>query len=194
MVDYIFSDGQGHFVPVRTDAVNTNTNNFTIESHPGFIAPNSPLDLLPVNLRILFGRSLDRLQTNKAAMIALAVTVGMNLVAIEIGGPSNAAAPVVLSSQTLVAPGSFVVATGSGATGTMALTWAASVNANNYILDRATNVGFTTGVVLGVFSGSGLAFNDSGLTGATIYFYRLRAQGLNYTDSAFSTGTATSHA
>jgi hypothetical protein len=194
MVDYIFNDGQGHFIPIRTDAVNTGTNNFTIVSHPGPIAPNSPLDLLPTSIRILFGRFLDKLATTKKDMIALAVTVGMNLVCIEIGGPSNAAAPVILSSQTLGTPGSFVAATGSGAAGTLALTWAAVTNANNYILDRATNVGFTTGVTLGVYNGPLLLFGDSGLTPSTAYFYRLRAQGTNYTDSAFATATATSHA
>lgn len=193
MVDYIFSDGAGHVVSVRTDAVNTAINNFTLLHNNGLPAPNGSFDGLPASLQALFGRGLAKLATTKKDMIALAVQVGMNLIAIEIGGPTNSA-PVIVSSQTLATPGSFVAATGSGAAGTLALTWAAVTNATNYVLDRATNVGFTTGVTLAVYSGALLAFNDSGLTPATAYFYRLRAQGTNYTDSAYATATATSHA
>lgn len=191
MVDYVFSDGSGTFVKVRTDAVDTNTNRFTImevNDAPGgyYTLSNS--------LQTKFGRNLNQAVITKAELAALAVSLSYNLTATNVGVSGSAGNPVIVSSVTLAAPGSFAGATGSGAAGTLNLTWLASTNANNYVIDRATNVGFTTGVTLGVYSGPLLAFSDSGLTAATQYFYRIRAQGTNYTDSVTAATSATSHA
>lgn len=190
MVDYVFSDNIGDVVKCRTDAVDVNANNFTImqdNSGPGNFKN------LSTALQVAIGRNINSGQsTTKAAMIALATTLGLNLVAYPIGS-SSSSTPLTLLSQTLSAPGSFAAATGA-ASGQIALTWLAATNANNYVVDRATNVGFTTGVTNGIYNGPLLLFGDSGLTPATAYFYRIRSQGPGYTDSAYATATATSHA
>jgi len=122
----------------------------------------------------------------------LATAVGLNLIAYPVGAAVTT--PVVVLSQTLAAP-TLTAATGSGAAGTTHITWTAVTNAKNYVVDRATNVGFTTGVTLGVYNGPLLVFDDSALTPSTTYYYRVRAQGTNYTDSAFSTvQSAAAHA
>jgi hypothetical protein len=203
MVDYIFTDNSGNRVKVRTDAVDTNTNNFTIlevNDQPGGFAA------LSTALQILFGStSLQEMQAGAGGgsvpnaqvvsigyLIALAVTVGMILTAYPVG--SAVTTPVVVSNGGLGVP-TLTAATGSGATGTTAESWTAVPNATNYVLDRATNSAFTTGVTLARYSGPLLVFNDSGLTGATVYYYRIRAQGTGYADSAESpVQTVTSHA
>lgn len=196
MVDYVFTDNNGNRVKVRTDAVDANTNNFTIlevNDQPGGFAA------LSNSLQILFGSTnLQQVQAGYGGgsvvndqvvslgfMIALAVTVGMILTAYPVGSTVSSA-PVVVVSPTLGAP-TLTAATGSGGAGTTHETWTAVTNATNYVVDRATNAGFTTGVTLGVYSGPLLVFNDSGLTGGTTYYYRVRAQGTGYTDSAEST-------
>lgn len=190
MVDYVFVDNSGTFVRLRTDAVDLSTNRFTIMEVNG--APGGIYNLSNA-LQAQFGRKINQDVTTKADLVALAVALGFNLLASLIG-PAAVAAPTTVSSVTLAAP-TLTGATGSGAAGTDHLTWPAVTNATNYIIDRATNVGFTTGVTLGVFNGPLLVFNDAGLTAATQYFYRIRAQGANgYTDSAFGTASATTHA
>ena len=150
--------------------------------------------LLSFALQQAFGRNLAQLATTKAAMIALSQQLGYNLTCVVVGVPSGQAGPFVVNSIQLATP-TLVAATGSGASGTLALSWGAITNANAYILDRATNSGFTAGVTLGVYNGPLLVFNDSGLTAATVYYYRLRAHDTNavFTDSAYSTANATSH-
>lgn len=71
------------------------------------------------------------------------------------------------------------------------LSWDAVTDATGYVIDRATNVGFTTGVALGIYSGNGTSFNDSGRTSATQYFYRIRATGAGFWDSNYATSNAT---
>jgi hypothetical protein len=203
MVDFVFTDNNGNRVKVRTDAVDTNTNNFTIlevNDQPGGFAA------LSNSLQILFGSTnLQQVQAGQGGgsiingqvvsigfLAALAVTVGMILTAYPVG--SAVSTPVVVTSPALGVP-TLTAATGSGATGTTALSWTAVNNATNYVVDRATNIGFTTGVTLARYSGPLLVFNDSGLTGATVYYYRIRAQGTGFTDGAESpVQTVTSHA
>ena len=68
---------------------------------------------------------------------------------------------------------------------TLDLSWAAVTNRTRYQVDRATNSGFTTGVTLGVYTGTGTSFSDSGLTNGTTYYYRIKAIGTTrYKDSA----------
>lgn len=191
MVDYIFSDNSGNVVPVRTDAVDVNANNFTVVEVNG--KPGGYQNLSTA-MQLLFGRQLEAPEPSftKLYMVQLAQSLGLNLIAYPIGS-SSSSTPLVLVSETLSAPGTFAAATGA-ASGQINLTWLAAANANNYVVDRATNVGFTAGVTLGVYNGPLLLFGDTGLTPATAYFYRIRSQGPGYTDSAYATATATSHA
>jgi hypothetical protein len=74
------------------------------------------------------------------------------------------------------------------------LSWGASPNATGYVVDRATNTGFTTGVALAIYSGSGTSYNDTGRTASTQYFYRIRATAAGYADSIYATANATTNA
>lgn len=105
---------------------------------------------------------------------------------------SHVVPPVTGGSSTLSAPGSFT-ATPISAT-QINLTWNASPNATGYTVDRATNSGFTTGVTLGIYSGNGTSYNNTGLTASTQYYYRIRATAAGYTDSGYSTTNATTQA
>lgn len=79
--------------------------------------------------------------------------------------------------------GSFAAA-GATAT-TINVSWAAVTDRTRYQVDRATNSGFTTGVTLGVYTGTGTSFTDTGLTTGTTYYYRIKAVGtLRFSDSA----------
>jgi hypothetical protein len=185
MLDFIFSDNSGNSIRVRTDGVDANTNNLTIMEVND--APGGYY-LLSNALQTAFGRNLNQAATTQQALLALGTSLNMNVDIIKVGG-----GPL---KTPLAAPGSFVAATGSGAAGTLALTWVLAANANNVDIDRATNVGFTTGVQLAVYNGGASNFNDSGLTPATPYFYRIRSHDQNgiFPDSPFATATATSHA
>ena len=196
MVDYIFTDNSGTFIKARTDAVDANTNNFTVlevNDQPGGITT------LSAALQNSIGKTLDigtigdlSLGASIGYLKALANTLGLNLTAYPVGSANNT--PVLVVSQQLTAP-TLTAATGTGASGTTHESWPAVTNATNYVLDRATNNGFTTGVTLGVYSGPLLVFVDSGLTPSTTYYYRVRAQGTNYVDSAESTvQSAAAHA
>ena len=73
------------------------------------------------------------------------------------------------------------------------LSWTAVTNRTRYQVDRATNSGFTTGVTLGVYTGTGTSFSDTGLTAGTTYYYRIKAVGTGrYSDTAsYATANAT---
>lgn len=77
---------------------------------------------------------------------------------------------------------SFAVAAGASQ---IVVSWAAVTNRTRYQVDRATDSGFTTGVTLGVYTGTGLTFTDTGLASGTTYYYRIKAVGTyRYKDSA----------
>lgn len=197
MVDYVFTDNSGNVVKVRTDAVDANINNFTISEvndQPGGITLVTAAlqKIIGTNLHI-GGRGGDMsLGSSIGYFITLATNLGMILTAYPVGAANST--PVVKYSPTLAAP-TLTAATGTGATGTLATSWTAVPNATNYVLDRATNASFTTGVTLGRYSGPLLVFNDSGLTGGTTYYYRVRAQGTGYADGPTSTvQSAAAHA
>jgi hypothetical protein len=71
------------------------------------------------------------------------------------------------------------------------LDWADVTNATGYVVDRATNVGFTTGVSLAVYEGSASTAAITGLTTGTTYYYRVRATAVGYVDSVNGTATGT---
>lgn len=73
------------------------------------------------------------------------------------------------------------------------LSWSAVANATSYVIDRATNSGFTTGVTLAIYNSSGTSFNNTGLTASTTYYYRIRAVGSGYYDSAYANANATTN-
>lgn len=64
------------------------------------------------------------------------------------------------------------------------LTWDAAANATNYVVERDVDAGFNNPTV--VYSGALLLFGDTGLTNDVIYFYRIKAQAPNYTDSKWN--------
>lgn len=63
-----------------------------------------------------------------------------------------------------------------------------------YVLDRATDAGFTTGLSLAIYSGTASGYGDSGLTAATTYYYRVRATFAGYADSLYATANGTTSA
>ena len=88
----------------------------------------------------------------------------------------------------LAAPDSFAAT--PGATDN-ALAWTLPTGATGVTVDAATNVGFTAGVRLGIYSGNGTSFDDTGLTGSTEYFYRIKAIAPNLGTSAYATCNGT---
>jgi hypothetical protein len=66
------------------------------------------------------------------------------------------------------------------------LNWTAITNAENYVLERATNSTFTTALTT-VYTGPNLTFLNTGLSGGTSYFYRVKATATLYYDSNYST-------
>lgn len=121
------------------------------------------------------------------ATFAAANNLTLTAIPISKPGLSN----TIVGKATLVAPGSFAAAVIS--TTEIDLTWTASPGASGYVVDRATNVGFTTGVALAIFSGSALGYHNTGLTTGTHYWYRVRATGTNLTDSAYANVNATTN-
>lgn len=99
------------------------------------------------------------------------------------------AIPVAYGEQ-LDAPGNFTASVISNTQ--IDLDWDASANADNYVLQRATDAAFTTGLTT-VYNGSGTSYSNTGLTSATHYYYRVKAQDTTnvYRDSSYATDDAT---
>lgn len=105
---------------------------------------------------------------------------------------TSAVVPPLTGITQLATPTSFTATAVSDTQ--INLSWGTSPNATAYVVDRATNVGFTTGVALAVYNGSGTSYNDTGRTATTQYFYRIRATATGYTDSAYATANDTTQA
>lgn len=73
------------------------------------------------------------------------------------------------------------------------LTWDIVSNADTYVLERATNSGFSTGLTE-IYNGAGTSYDDTGRTASTHYYYRLTAQGAGYEDSEYGTDDDTTQA
>lgn len=59
-----------------------------------------------------------------------------------------------------------------------------SVDADNYVLQRDTDINFSNPIE--VYSGSDFSFENTGLTNSTTYYYRIKAQKSGFSDSAWS--------
>lgn len=88
--------------------------------------------------------------------------------------------------NTLDAPANFVATPGDGE---VDLDWDAVTGADNYIIERDTDINF--GTATQIYSGALLTYNDATAVNDTQYYYRVKAQGDNYLDSAWSIDTAT---
>lgn len=117
---------------------------------------------------------------------AFATAQNLQLTAIPVGGP-EVASPTIIGQATLGTP--VVTPTVISAT-EIDLAWLAVPGATEYTVDRATNVGFTTGVANGIYDGALLTFHDTGRTTATHYWYRVTAKAANYVNSAYGLANA----
>lgn len=70
------------------------------------------------------------------------------------------------------------------------LTWSAIDHAENYILERADDPGFTVNLTP-LYAGKSLFFVDSGLTYSTVYYYRVKGISEEYNDSQWVIAMAT---
>jgi hypothetical protein len=77
-----------------------------------------------------------------------------------------------------------------GGFSSISISWGAVTSATSYILQRATDSGFTTGLTT-IFSGSGTSTADEGLSPSTTYYYRLKATAAGFIDSDYDTDSAT---
>lgn len=67
------------------------------------------------------------------------------------------------------------------------LNWDEIHNADGYVVERATNVGFTVGKTT-VYTGTALTYTNTGLTASTSYYYRAKATSTDeIPESAWST-------
>lgn len=89
---------------------------------------------------------------------------------------------------TLATPGSFTAVAASGTQ--INLSWASVTSATGYVIQRATDISFTSGLTT-VYSGSGTSYNDTGLSSNTTYYYRIKATASGYNDSSYATANAT---
>lgn len=126
-------------------------------------------------------------------------SVGVDIGDLNVAIKLRQHASTASTSGSFSTDGTFVAATAlgnvSGFTVTPgdtqnALSWSAVTNRTSYQVDRATDSGFTTGVTLGVYTGTGTSYTDTGLTNGTTYYYRIKAIGtVRYKDSAsYATG------
>jgi lysophospholipase L1-like esterase len=99
----------------------------------------------------------------------------------------NATAFTVAPIPTLASP---TISASTASTTQINLSWGAISNAQAYVLERASNSGFTAGLVT-LYTGSNLSLNDTGLSASTQYFYRLKATASGYTTSGYGSANAT---
>ena len=66
------------------------------------------------------------------------------------------------------------------------INWLTITNATGYVLQRADNSTYTTGLIT-IYTGALLTYTDTGLTSTTLYHYRLKATAVGYTDSVYDT-------
>ena len=64
-------------------------------------------------------------------------------------------------------------------------TWGSVSGASSYTLQRALNSDFSFGLST-VYTGSNTTYTDTGLTGGNMYYYRVKATGVGFSDSSWS--------
>lgn len=106
-------------------------------------------------------------------------------------GLSSAPVTFEVTTTRLATPVDFIATPGNAE---VELEWDIDPDAENYILDRATNSSFTSDLEE-VFNGFPLTnpanVLDTGLTNGVLYYYRLKAQSAVYIDSNYATVSAT---
>lgn len=70
--------------------------------------------------------------------------------------------------------------------------WSSVVSASAYILQRATDAGFSS--ITTLYTGLSQSFNDTGLSPSTQYFYRVKATAVGFNDSSYGTANGTTNA
>lgn len=97
--------------------------------------------------------------------------------------------PPISSSSQLATPGSFLATPASSSQ--INISWGSVINATGYVLQRATNSIFTTGLFTLLNNVNLTSYNDTGLDASTTYYYRVLAKASGYTDSGYATGNGT---
>jgi len=70
----------------------------------------------------------------------------------------------------------------------LTINWGSVPDADNYVLERSLDDFATVGTE--VYSGALLSYTDTGLTNATQYYYRVKAQGSGFIESTYSTSSS----
>jgi hypothetical protein len=97
----------------------------------------------------------------------------------------------VIYRQALPTPPSLFKALALSGNSSVSLTWTAKSGSLGYVVQRATNSIFTTGLTT-VYTGTDTSYTDTGLAGGSTYYYRLKATaGL---DSTWTVKSATTSA
>jgi FtsP/CotA-like multicopper oxidase with cupredoxin domain len=123
-----------------------------------------------------------RSNTGNVTYVDATVTGGNNyryrVAAFNAGGTSAfvTLGTAVVIQAIPVAPTSFtvVVVLGNGNNDTATLTWVAAVNPANFTIQRATNLGFTTGLATFTPAGTARSLTQT-VDRNTVYYYRIRA-------------------
>jgi hypothetical protein len=66
----------------------------------------------------------------------------------------------------------------------MQIDWSAITNADNYVIERADDSGFTTNLTE-IYNGALLTYTNTGLTNGTTYYFRGKAEGAGYIESTW---------
>lgn len=145
----------------------------------GFAIPNS-------QLLSVFGTQIEankfifcvmRMFSGTTPMFTLENTPDIDTLVVNVDISTIETALATLGAPTLTS--------GAIAATTAVVNWAAIDGATDYVLQKATNAGFTTGVTT-VYTGALLTATATGLTTATNYWFRAVATGVGFTTSDYS--------
>lgn len=184
MVDFLFANSAGvTLFSFRTDAPKlTQMDTFTILDITG-----ATTDAEKALVQQAYKQGLSY---TLAELKAFAVANSLNMVAFEQGGAYGTQG---IQQMPLATVGT-VTPTVDSAT-QITLDWTGITNAAGYIVERATNAGFTTGLTSTTIYGNTPTLVVTGLTTATAYYFRVTAvasiQAFGYTNSAAASATAT---
>lgn len=94
---------------------------------------------------------------------------------------------IIIDTTPSDVPTTFTATPGDGE---VILTWDIMPGAINYVIDRALDAGFTTGLIE-IFNGNADIVSDTAVTNGTTYYYRIRGQYPSAPDSAYAYDNAT---